>query len=208
MKKIIALLCTAVVMLTCLVSCGDKGTGEDDVGYVKTISLDSLGIITEQEQEDSKEKIKGDKKYNLTIPASAVEAEFQGDLNSYAETYGYELKENSDGTVTLKMKGTSYSLLLSRMGMKVIKELAAFVDSGDFPYIVEIGDYSSDFSHILLLVKPKKFQSSDTKEQLSLLVGQCGLYYQTFTHNKDKKCEVIFADYKTGDILARETYTN
>ena len=111
----------------------------------------------------------------------------------------------------MKMDGMTYSLFLSRIGMKVMVGLGELVDSGYYPYVVKLGDYNEDFSYILMLVNNDKYEKADGKpsyKDLASFIGQLGLYYQNFTLEEEDKCEVVIAGYKSGKILHREVFTD
>ena len=89
--------------------------------------------------------------------------------------------------------------------------LGEIVDGKDYPYAVRLQDYTQDFSYILMLVDTKEYKKHKDDipyEDLSFIIGQCGLYYQYFTMAQEKSCEVILASIETGKVVYRETYTD
>ncbi len=201
MKKLICLCMVALALLGCLTACGGAGDNETTTASdIKVIDFDT----TRAEEETT--EINMDKNYKITLPLDIVSADYEGNLESYAKTYGYKIVKEEDGNVTLKMDGMAYRLMLSRAGLKTIREIGNIVDSGDFPYVVKTGDYSEDFSYILMLVKGKKFKKAEDKDIFMTLISQCGLYYQIHSNPENPKCEVVVADSETGKVLAKQTY--
>ena len=155
--------------------------------------------------------VRQNKKIKVQIPSAFIESEAGGDIEKYAATFGYKIKESKDGNITLEMDGRTYSLMLSGISIRVMIALADVVNSGDFPYAVNIGDYNEDYSYILMLVnsdKYKKAGGTPSYEDFARVVSLSGLYYQGFTTEKENSCEVIIADHKSGEVLYRNVYTN
>lgn len=201
MKKLICLCMASLTLLACFSACGkntpDKETTTSDI---KVIDFDTT------RPEETTAPIKENKSYKITIPEDLISVDHDGDLNSYASLYGYEIAESENGEVTLKMDGKEYSMLLSRVGMKTIRELGAIVDSKDFPYAKDIKDFSEDFSYILITVNGKKYSKAANKEFFLTLVSQCGLYYQQHANPEAPSCQVVIADSDSGKVLANEIY--
>lgn len=201
MKKLICLCMASVALLTCLTACG-KGTSDKETtsSDIKVIDFDT----TRAEEASTQVNLK--KNYKITIPEDLISADYDGDVKSYASLYGYEIVESENGQVTLKMDGKEYSMLLSRVGMKTIRELGAIVDSKDFPYATDIKDYSKDFSYILITVNGKKYSKAENKDFFLTLIYQCGLYYQFHANPEAPSCQVVIADSESGKVLSNEIY--
>lgn len=204
MKRIVATALIVFIMLCTFTACKNSDNVNTD-SDIKVIDFDTTRP-TEKPTE-----IKPNKNIKIRVPSYLIESEAGGDVKKYAATYGYEIKEDKDGNMTMKMDGRTYSLLLSGIGLRVMIALGEIVDSGDYPYIVRLGDYNQDYSYILMLVNSQKYNKSKNApsyEELSEIIGLHGLYYQGFTTEEENKCEVIFADHKSGEIVHREVYTN
>ena len=202
MKKILATALIILTVLCCFTACkkdenSDSGTSDGDI---KVIDFST----TRQKEETTLPK--ADKTIRVSIPAALVGGKANGDIKKYAATHGYEIIKETDGSVTLKMDGMTYSFMLTSVGMDTMMALGDIVDSGDYPYVVRLKDYSSDFSYILMLADKEKYDGSPSYSELSELIGLCGLYYQYFTTETNKKCEVVIADEKSGEVLYSETY--
>lgn len=201
MKKLICLCLTALALVCCLNACGksEKSTIDDDV---KVINLE-----TTRQQETTTKKIRKNKTYKIAMTEELIATEFEGNVASYAATYNYEIVENENGKIVFKMDGNQYKMLLSRVGSNTIRQIGELVDSDDFPFTVKIGDYASDFSYLLILVNTKKYNKSEKKDIFPELLGQCGLYYQTYSNPDAPSCRVVIADSKSGEVLFNENYT-
>lgn len=202
MKKLISLCVISLTLLACFTACGSNKEEETTSSDIKVIDFDT----TKKQEETTKLDL--NKNYKITVPSDMISIDFDGSVEAYAKTYGYDIVKEENGEITLKMDGKEYAMMLSRVGMKTIREIGLIVDSGDFPYVVKTGDYSRDFSYILMLVNGKKFKKAADKEIFMTLISQCGLYYQTHSNPDSPKCEVVIADSESGQVLERKTYTN
>ncbi|MBO5937206.1 MAG: hypothetical protein J6Q79_06280 [Clostridia bacterium] len=204
MKKALA---TAMVILTVLclfTACKKDGSGKDstDTDDIKVVDLS-----TTREREETTAP-KANKNITVSIPKAFVESKAGGDIEKYAATYGYKILRETDGSITMKMDGMTYSFMLSGVGMDTIIALGDIVDSDEYPFAVKLGDYNSDFSYILMLIDTDKYEGNPSYKELAELIGLCGLYYQYFTIEKDNRCEVILASEKSGKVLYRDIYTD
>lgn len=201
MKKLICLCLASLSIVVCFSACSNKQDTNTIDDNVKVISFD-----TTRQQETTK-KFRKNKNYKITISGEDIAAEFDGSAEDYAAFYGYEIVENEDGNVTYKMDGKQYGFLLSRVGSTTIRNIGDLVDSEDFPFVKKIGDYSEDFSYILILVNGKKYNKSDKKDIFPALISQCGLFYQRHYAPESPSCRVVIADEKSGKVLFNECYT-
>ena len=207
MNRFIAIILIIITVFCCFTACQKNADTETDT---ETDDIKVIDFNTTREPEEST-TIKNNKTMKINVPASFIEGKANGDLRSYAATYGYEITEEKDGSLTMKMDGITYSLMLSNIGMEVMMSLGEIVDSGDYPYVVKLQDYNEDFSYILMQIDTDKYKKHKDKipcEDLAFLIGRFGLYYQCFTIEKDNKCEVVLASSKTGEIIHREIYTD
>ena len=203
MKKLLAITMIILTVLCCFTACKKDNSDSDST----TSDIKVVDFSTTREKEETTAP-KANKTVRVTIPAALVSGKADGDIKKYAATYGYSIIAEQNGNVTLKMDGMTYSLMLSGVGMDTIMALGDIVDSGDYPFAVRLGDYSSDFSYILMLIDTDKYEGDPSYEELAELIGLCGLYYQYFTTESNKECEVILASEKSGKVLYREIYTD
>lgn len=219
MKKIIVTALAVLTVLTCFTACKKDET--DPTVSDKVVDISSVTEDTQTTKNDvidfettrPKEEpstIKAEKTMKISVPYYLIESISDGKVSDFASTYGYEISKEKDGYATMKMDGIAYSLLLSKVGMSVIKSLGELVDSGDYPYIIRLADYSEDFSYMLFEIdtaKYKKYSKKASYEEVAELIGMTGMYYQYFTVEEDNKCEVVFASSKTGKVVYTKTYT-
>lgn len=205
MKKAIALALVIFSILCVFTACKkDEGNPEADED-IKVIDFDTTRP-TEKPTE-----VKPNKTYKVKVPSIFVEGEAGGDIKEYGERFGYEIKEEDNGTLTMKMDGMTYSLMLSTVGMKTMVALGELVDSGEYPYVVKLGDYNEDFSYILMLVNADKYKKAGGQpsyEELAFIIGQLGLYYQQFTVEEENICQVVIAGSKSGKVLYKDVFTD
>lgn len=205
MKKYIAVTLTVLTVLCCFTACKKTEGGETPPEDIKVIDFNTTRAPEEPTS------IRNDKNVTISVPGILVESQAGGDLEQYAATYGYKIEKDKNGNVTMKMDGITYSLMLSNIGMEVMMSLGEIVDSDEYPYAVKLQDYNQDFSYILMQVDTKEYKKHKNTvpyEDLAYIIGQCGLYYQFFTLDSDKHCEVILASSETGKIVYRQTYTD
>ena len=205
MKRIIAAALTLFILVCTLTAC----KGGDDTPYISD-DIKVIDFDTTRPTEKPTE-IRPNKNIKIKVPSAIVKSEAGGDIQKYAATYGYEIKEDEDGNMTMKMDGTTYSLMLSGIGLKVMIALADIVDSGTYPYVVKLRDYNQDFSYILMTVNSRKYEKAEdapSYEALAEMIGLYGLYYQNFTAEEENKCQVVLADSETGEIVYKEIYTD
>ena len=204
MKKILPAALIAFVLLCLFTACQSSDTGVYVSDDIKVIDFDTTRPTEKTTQ------VRAEKTVRISVPSDFVKSEAGGDIQKYARTFGYDITEDKDGNLTMKMNGRTYSLMLSDISLKVMISLGEIIDSGLYPYVVKLGDYSEDFSYILILVNQKKYgkvKETHSYKELADIIGLCGLYYQYFTKEKDNSCQVILADSKTGEIVYRNIYT-
>lgn len=205
MKKITALALIIFTLICVFTACKKDESPAEDFDSIKVIDFDTTRPT------EKPTKVSANKTYKVNIPSVFVESESGGDIKKYGDTFGYDIKEESDGSMTMKMDGTTYSLMLSTIGMKTMVALGEIVDSGEYPYVVKLGDYSEDFSYILMLVNADKYKKAGKQpsyQELADLIGMLGLYYQQFTVEEENICQVVIAGSKSGKVLYKEVYTD
>lgn len=208
MKKYMAALLAVLTLLFCLTACQKDESGDSDTTTQQDIKVVDFNTTRPTQEHTT---VKANKTVKINVPSALVESKAKGDIQKYAATYGYKITEEKDGSLTMKMDGITYSLMLSGIGMDVMMYLGEIVDSGDCPYAVKLQDYNEDFSYILMQVDPKEYENykdETSYEDLAYLIGQSGLYYQYFTVEEENKCEVVLASSRTGKVVYREVYTD
>lgn len=220
MKKLIVTVVVILTVLTCFAACKKDDSQQSTTDKVVDISsvtdssettkAQKIDFETTRPKEESS-TIEAKKTMKISVPYYLIENEADGNVSGFASTYGYEISKEKDGYATMKMDGIEYSLLLSNVGMSVIKSIGELIDSGDYPYIIRLADYSEDFSYLLFEIdtdKYKKYGKKTPYTEAADLIGMTGMYYQYFTVEEDNKCEVVFASSKTGKVVYTNTYTD
>lgn len=220
MKKIIVTVLVVLTALTCFTACKKDESQSSDSDKVVDISPVTDGTETTKAQKidfettrpkEEPSTVDVDKTVKISVPYYLIESAAGGAVTDFAKTFGYKISKEEDGYATMKMEGIDYSLLLSQVGMSVISSLGNLVDSGDYPYIIRLADYSEDFSYMLFEIdtdKYKKYAKKAPYEEAADLIGMTGMYYQYFTVEEDNKCEIVFASSKTGKVVYTKTFTD
>lgn len=154
---------------------------------------------------------KGDLKDTVTInlPITFIDSEYQDDLKGYCEKYGYiSAKLNSDGqSVQIKMNKFSNELLKTEIGLKVLKQISAITDSGDYPYVKKLVKVDRDnFREVIISVDKKEYKKAGTIAPF--IIGQSCLLYQAYDSTDDYRCEVTVVDEKTNKVIDTLVYTD
>lgn len=200
MKKYLSLALILAVLLS-FAACGNKDDKQTQEGTAITVNLDETKKSEAKEKTGEKDVIK------IEVPLALIEEEYQNNLDAYVQKYGYiSAKKTAKNTVTLKLSGRAHSLLLSRMGMTIMKEIGNILDSGDYPYFKKIGTYNDDFSYMVLLVDGKAYKKDSTANFLPYVVSECCMYYQFYTTRTKYECEIVVADQNTNEVIYRNTY--
>ena len=117
MKKILSLaliLFTLICLFTACKSRDDSVYVSDDI---KVIDFDTTRPT------EKTTSVRAGKNIRISVPSDFVRSEAGGDIRKYAATYGYEIKEDNDGNMTMKMDGRTYSFMLSGISLKVMISL-------------------------------------------------------------------------------------
>ena len=176
MKKTIAIALIIFTVICCFTACRKS---EPDDSDTTTSDIKVVDFNTTRTPEEST-TIKPNKNITINVPSVLAESHADGNLEQYAATYGYKIEKEEDGSVTMKMDGITYSLMLSNIGMEVMMSLGDIVDGNDFPYAVRLQDYNQDFSYILMLVDTKEYKFR-TISVLNSVIPRLYAYSSTYT---------------------------
>lgn len=144
----------------------------------------------------------------ISIPLDAIEEKYQNDLDAYCKYYGYESAtlNKRKGTVTVVMNAFTHELLLSRIGMQVVKAIYEVEDNKDYPYVNKIESYDSEnFSKVVLSVDASTYKKG---AMAPFVIGQSCLLYQLYTPSDKYKCEVEVIDKDTKEVIETLVYTD
>lgn len=160
----------------------------------------------ENNQENNKDEIvtkDPDALVKITLPLSFYDAENKSDTSGFFKKSSYKscTVDESDKTFTVTMKSLNHDFMLTNVGLQVIKNLAALLDSEEYPYVKEIGKYNGDFSEIEMIVDRKGFESADNSDVLVNLITSCGIFYQLYTTENKYSCKVTITCNESGETL-------
>ncbi|MCM1365498.1 MAG: hypothetical protein NC122_09195 [Faecalibacterium sp.] len=200
MKKMtrIASLVLCVIMMFSFVACRNQTEAETDEG---------VSTVTEKVTE--KEKVKKNRTVSIELPLSVIDEKYQNDLDAYCEDNGFisaKLNKRTQ-TVSIKMKSFSHELLLSNVGMKVLKSINEVASSKEYKCVKEIKSVNTDdFSEVTILVDKKKYEKNGISA--AFVIGQSCLLYQLYTEEPSYNCTVNVIDKKTNQLIDKRIYTD
>ncbi len=167
-------------------------------------STTDLGVFTpdEVEKKDPNEIVE------FEIPVLFLDAEYQNNLNKLKRDKGYESAEYTwnKKSVKITLKALSYDLYLVKTGISTISAICETFESEDYPYVLNLGEYSEDFSYVTLLVNKKKFQKADNVDDLFKHVSNCCAYYLLQDNDSPNEYKIDICDEKTGELLDSKTF--
>ena len=190
MKKIISLslaLLIAFSLAFSLSAC--KGSG-DDGQPVLTTRKDSGSL---------------DDEVKIVVPLFSIDEKYQNDLDGLCEAYGYSSAKlnKRDETVTITTNAFRHKLLLTRIGMRVIKAIYDLEEDKKYPYLVSVDEINDDdFSSATITVKKKSFQ-----DLLPYVIGQDLLLYKMYEGSGNYDVSVIVKDEK-GNLIEEFHYSD
>lgn len=159
---------------------------------------------TKKEKEDEKEtEIKHkdpEKIVEFEIPVLFLESQYQNNLKKFAREKGYESATYSfdKKRVVIRLKALSYDLYLIKTGIATISAICETIESEEFPYVKNLGEYEDDFSHVEMLVDSAAYREAENTDDLFAHVSNCCAYYLLQDKNGPDKYTIDICDEKTG----------
>ena len=227
MKKKIAIVLVVIICLAAVLFISGRDSGKDDAPDVSTTSAEAetkkdKDKVTEKETEkvsetttesgsyspDEVEKKDPDKLVEFELPTLFLDTKYQNNLDLFVKENGYESAEFSFNkkTVKVKLNALSYDIYLVKTGISTISAICETIESEDYPYVVNLGDYEDDFSYVTLLVNQKKFKKAKNADDLFTHVSNCCAYYLLQDSDSPNKYKIDICDEKTGELLATREY--
>lgn len=200
MKKVLSLLCIVFcfALIFSFAACRNKKENQNN----ETVNGTTIA-------ETDPEKIKKNKTIKLELPLNLIDEKYRDDLDAYCEANGFisaKLNKKSQ-TVTIKMKSFSHELLLSNIGLSVIKEINSVASSKKYASVKKIKSIDTDnFDKVTIAVDKNKYKKEG--DIGAYVIGQSCLLYQLYSGAKDCSCSVVVTDNKTGKTIETKTYTN
>ncbi len=142
----------------------------------------------------------------VTLPLSYYDAAAKADTNGFINKGNYQKLEinEKDKTFTATMKSLTYDLMLSNVGLQVIRNIAEILDDNKkYPYVKDLGDYNSDFSQIELIVDKELYAEADNTDDLAPFVAGCGIFYQMYSTENNYSCTVTIVSEEDNEVLDR-----
>lgn len=197
MKKIIsALLCLAMLLSLAACANGSKGGKEN---------TNSNGDVIESY---TGKTASIDDTVEISVPLDTLDEKYQNDLQAYCDDYGYDSAKlnRRKGTVTVVMNELKHDLLLTDIGMKVVKTIYSVEDNKDYPYVDSVKSYDSEnFSKVVLAVDGTQYKSG---AMAPFVIGQACLLYQLYDGTGKYKAEVEVVDKDSGSVIETKVYTD
>lgn len=206
MKKKIIIAVIVIAVLAAAVTFIHSGKAEEET----TTAPDGQPVTVNIEPETTKKEkeVSYNKKVTVTLPGDFVDAEYKDDLDAFVKANGFvSAKYTSDGNVKIKMRALSYSLILSNIGMDTIKGIAYALDSGDFPYFIDLLKYNDDFSEVIIAVDKEEYEKATDKDNFLSQIALACLYYQTYDTESENKCEITVCEEKTNILIETREFT-
>ena len=206
MKKKIIIAVIIIAIIAAAATFIRPGKAEEETttipdGQPVTVNLEPE--TTEKEKEASYNK-----KVTVTLPADFVDAKYKDNLDAFAEANGYiSAKYTDDGSVKIKMRALSYSLILSNIGMDTIQSIAYLLDSEDYPYFKDLLKYNDDFSKVIIAVDAKEYEKLEDKETFLGQIALACLFYQSYDEDSEGKCEITVCEEKTNILIETKEFT-
>lgn len=142
-----------------------------------------------------------DEVVKIEVPLASIDAKYKDDLNAYAKDYGYisAVLNKRKNTVSITMKAFSHKLLLTRIGMKVIKDIYDFENDKKYPYLISVDDINKDdFTSAEITVDEIKYKKDGSI--LPYMISQDLLLYQMYTTTTDYGATVTVKNQK-GEVI-------
>ena len=134
------------------------------------------------------------------IPVFFLESQYQNNLKKFAREKGYESATYSfdKKRVIIRLKALSYDLYLIKTGIATISAICETIESEEFPYVKNLGEYEDDFSHVEVLVDSSEYRKAENKDDLFTHVSNCCAYYLLQDKKGPDKYTIDICDEKTG----------
>lgn len=197
MKKICSVLLVFIVLLS-LSACGKKPEKPERP------TLFPEEETTERKTASLKDTV------TIRLPITMLEEQYRNDLDAYCEKYGYIKAnfKNGKSEVEITMNSFSHELLLTQIGLQVLKAIAEVTDSGEYPAVKELKSIDrNDFRFAEITVDAEKYEKDGSKTA-PYIIGQSCLLYQVYTVSDNYRCEVKVIDEKTGKTIETKVYTD
>ena len=208
-KKIIIIIAVVIIAAAIVFGAGRNKENKTPDNKVSTTEIvesttkksNKVEKTTEKvtEKETEIEKKDPDKIVSFEIPVIFLDSKYQNNLKALVRDKGYEsaVYTRNKQCVKVKLKALSYDLYLMRTGIYTMSAICETIESKEFPYVKNLGEYEDDFSFVTVLVDSAKFMSADNKEDLYRHISDCCAYYLLQDNDSPKEYVIEICDEKT-----------
>lgn len=209
-KKLIAIIAiiAALIIAVCLILFTGKDSNDNKTTAAPSDGQPATIVFDEEKDTQKTEKKDYDTKITVTLPIDVVDDEYGDDLDAFAKAKGYfSVKKTDDGHVKIKMREYSYRLLLTSKGIETVGAIGYSIDCGDFPFVVRLEKYNSDFSEVIFKVDKEKYESTENKDAFFDAMAFYCLYYQDYNIESNGKCKIILCEKGTNKVIESRELT-
>lgn len=194
--RIFLVLIASVMFIT---ACASTETSETDENQDESEK--------EVENEGGVEVDKGLLNVEVTLPELFLEEEEMEEIIEEAKEDGIsEVKQNEDGSLTLKMSKKEHKKMMKEMNDDIVESVDEMINDDDYDSIKDI-TYNKSFSEFTMVVNKEGFEDGlDGFAALGL--GILGMYFQVFNGDdlEKNKVKILVQDESTGDVFNEITY--
>ena len=149
-----------------------------------------------------------EKMVQFEIPVLFLDAKYQNNLKKLVRDNGYESATYSvdKKRVIIKLKALSYDLYLIKTGVATISAMCETIESEEFPYVKNLGEYEDDFSHVEILVDSSAYKKAENTNDLFNHISNCCAYYLLQDKNGPDKYTIDICDEKTGNKIESKKF--
>lgn len=200
-KRVIIAVAVVLVIAAAIAISGNREKPEEPTSSTTSAAAQEVAEDNSPELQNGTKN--PDKLVKITLPLSFYDEKNQGDTDGFINKGNYEkIKvDEKDGTFTVTMKALTHDLMLSGVGLQVIKSIVTLLDNEDYPYVKQLGNYNSDFSEIELLVDAKEYKAAKNSGDIAPFVAGCGIFYQMYSTENSYRCKVIIKSVKSGKVI-------
>ncbi len=205
MKKIlIAAICVLAVLIGIIAV--DAILSEKSDGTVPSVSYYTDGDVRQTTVVEIPTK-DPNAQVQFSMPLHYLEDKYKNDLNLFCQENNYiacTIDEQAQ-TFTVTMNAMTHDLMLSKVGIQSIKNIANVMNSEKYPFFKELGNSvkisESGFKEISVFVDRAGYEAESDKESFMAYIAGCGIYYQLYTTSNDYSCKVIVQDMESDEVL-------
>jgi len=199
LKQLMMILCCTGVLVAC---------SEKEATHKETVQTETQEQVEEEKADNSGIEVdKGLLHIELTFPKEYFEEdELDALRDEMHEEQNADVKQNEDGSLTVKMSKKDHKSMLHEMKESLEESMKEIVEDEEFSSINDIS-FNNDFSKFKIIVDEAGYQQS-WDGFATLTVGFAGMYYQAFAGKDVEKEKVIIelVNAETNDVFDEIIY--